>query len=84
LIALLRRLLDADKDLQLIATTHSPYMLDSMDPKEVRMTLLRDGATVCAGLTEHPDFEKWKDEMAPGEMWSLFGEKWLERAEAVP
>ena len=32
---------------------------------------------VCAALAKHPQFKKWKDEMTPGEMWSLFGEKWL-------
>ena len=53
-------------------------MLDCMETKEVRMTFLQDdGATACAALASHPKFEKWKDEMAPGEMWSLFGEKWL-------
>jgi predicted ATPase len=78
LISLLRRLLDTNPDLQILATTHSPYMLDCMRTNEVRMTVLRDdGATVCAALTTHPQFEKWKDEMTPGEMWSLFGEKWL-------
>jgi predicted ATPase len=78
LIALLRGLLETNPDLQLIATTHSPYMLDCMAPNEVRMTFLGDdGATVCAALATHPKYEKWKDEMTPGEMWSLFGEKWL-------
>ena len=70
-------------DLQILATTHSPYLLDCMEPNEVRMTVLRDdGATVCAALASHPQFEKWKDEMAPGELWSLFGEKWLVEQEA--
>jgi predicted ATPase len=78
LISLLRGLLQTSPELQIIASTHSPYLLDSMEPNEVRMTLLGDdGATVCAALADHPQFEKWKDEMAPGEMWSLFGEKWL-------
>jgi predicted ATPase len=78
LIALLRGLLETSPDLQILATTHSPYMLDSMEPNEVRMTILRDdGATICATLASHPKFERWKDEMTPGEMWSLFGEKWL-------
>jgi predicted ATPase len=83
LIAMLRGLLETNPDLQLLATTHSPYMLDCMATNEVRMTILRDdGATVCAPLTSHPKFEKWKDEMTPGEMWSLFGEKWLVEQEA--
>ena len=78
LISLLRGLLEASPGLQILASTHSPYMLDCMETKEVRMTVLRDdGATVCGPLSNHPQFEKWKDEMAPGEMWSLFGEKWL-------
>jgi predicted ATPase len=83
LISFLRKLLETNPDLQLLATTHSPYMLDSMEPSEVRMTFLReDRATVCAALAEHPEFEKWKDEMTPGELWSLFGEKWLVEQEA--
>jgi predicted ATPase len=78
LISLLRGILKTNSDLQFIATTHSPYMLDCMETKEVRMTYLRDdGATACESLVHHPKFAKWKDEMAPGEMWSLFGEKWL-------
>ena len=71
-------------ELQIIATTHSPYMLDCMETNEVRMTVLGDdGATVCTALTKHPKFEKWKDEMTPGEMWSLFGEQWLVEREVT-
>jgi predicted ATPase len=78
LIALLRGLLETNPDLQILATTHSPYLLDCMKPSEVRMTFLGDdGATVCAALANHPKFGKWKDEMSAGEMWGLFGEKWL-------
>ena len=32
---------------------------------------------MVAKLDEHPEFDKWKDEMAPGEMWSMFGESWV-------
>ena len=38
-------------------------------------------STVCAPLTSHPKYPKWKDEMTPGEMWSLFGEKWVAEQE---
>ena len=41
------------------------------------MTLDKDGYSVCGRLEDHPQFDKWKAEMAPGELWSLFGEKWL-------
>jgi predicted ATPase len=84
LITLLRSLMEANPDLQIVATTHSPYMLDCMHSNEVRMTSLRDdGSTVCAPLSSHPKFPKWKDEMTPGEMWSLFGEKWLLEQEST-
>jgi prophage maintenance system killer protein len=83
IIDLLRGLLETNPDLQIVATTHSPYMLDCMEVKEVRMTFLKeDGTTLCAPLTSHPEYPKWKDEMTPGEMWSLFGEKWIEEVAA--
>ena len=78
LINLLRRLLEITPDLQIVATTHSPYLLGTMQPEEVRMTHLdAEGYTVCAPLVQHPEFETWKEEMNPGEMWSLFGEQWV-------
>lgn len=40
-------------------------------------TISDDGTARCGNLVDHPDFEKWKDEMMPGEMWSIFGEKWV-------
>ncbi len=59
-------------------------MLDCMGVNEVRMTFLNDDrATVCAALTSHPKYPKWKDEMTPGEMWSLFGEKWVAEKEVL-
>ena len=42
-----------------------------------------DGHALCGRLTDHPKFAKWKEEMAPGELWSLFGEKWLADEGAV-
>jgi hypothetical protein len=41
------------------------------------MTLGNEGYSVCGRLEDHPKFSKWKEELAPGEMWSLFGEKWI-------
>lgn len=82
-VATIRRLLDQNPDMQIVATTHSPYLLHHLEPEEVRLTTLGDdGSVVCGRLDEHPKFEKWKEEMTPGELWSLFGEKWLVEAEA--
>lgn len=78
LVGMLREILLNQPDLQIIATSHSPYFLDFLDPSEVRlMAIGADGFSRCGMLTDHPEFEKWKDEMTPGEMWSFFGEKWL-------
>jgi predicted ATPase len=78
LVGLLRKLLEQFPELQIVATTHSPYLLDQLHPEEVRLaSLAEDGAATCAELTEHPEFERWKDEMTPGEFWSLIGEKWV-------
>ncbi|HVA47766.1 MAG TPA: hypothetical protein VNH11_15465 [Pirellulales bacterium] len=41
------------------------------------MTIGPNSYATCGKLTDHPQFDKWKDEMAPGELWSMFGEKWL-------
>jgi predicted ATPase len=65
-------------DLQLLATAHSPYLLNHLSPEQVRiMAAGPDGHALCGRLTDHPKFATWKEEMAPGELWSLFGEKWL-------
>ncbi len=78
LVGILRKLLEQNPNYQIIATTHSPYLLDLLAPEEVRIvTAAEDGATLCGTLMEHPEFERWKDLMLPGEMWSTVGEEWL-------
>jgi len=55
-----------------------------MQPNEVQVTYLReDGSTACEPLTHHPKFSKWKDELHPGEMRSIFGEKWVSEQEVA-
>jgi predicted ATPase len=84
LIDLLRGVQTTNPEIQIAASTHSPYMLDSMEPNEVLVTYLReDGSTACEPLTHHPRFEKWKDEFHAGEMWSVFGEKWVAEPEVA-
>lgn len=63
---------------QIVATSHSPYLLDALSPDEVRLTgFLDDGSATIRELTDHPDFERWKEEMTPGEFWSMVGEDWI-------
>lgn len=78
LLDVISKVMQKFPDLQIIATAHSPYLLDYLRPEQIRlMALGQDGYAVCGRLENHPQFNKWKDEMAPGELWSLFGEKWL-------
>ena len=78
LVAQLRRVLALDPGLQIIATSHSPYLLDHFDPQDVLVTALRtDGSTACAPLTAHPEFNRWKNTTEAGELWSFLGDDWV-------
>ncbi len=84
LIDLLRGVQTTNPEIQIVGSTHSSYLLGRMEPGEVQVTNLRDdGSTACEPLTHHPKFSKWKDEFHPGEMWSLFGEKWVAEPEVA-
>jgi predicted ATPase len=84
LVGVLGQIMERYPDVQLLATAHSPYLLNYLKPEQVRiMAAGPDGHARCGRLTDHPKFSTWKDEMAPGEMWSLFGEKWLAEKEAA-
>jgi predicted ATPase len=78
LIKGLRRLLELHPTLQILGTSHSPYLLDHFAPEEVRvMRLADDGFAVCKKLTDHPEWEKWDGVMRPGEFWGSNGEDWV-------
>lgn len=78
LFSAIREIQKLNPELQIIATTHSPYLLDHLKPEEVRIANLDpERGTVIAKLTDHPEFEKWKEVMAPGEFWSYAGEDWV-------
>jgi hypothetical protein len=47
------------------------------------MDLQSDGTAVCAPLTDHPEFERWKQAMSPGEFWGTFYENWLTNKPAL-
>ncbi len=84
LIVALRQLLTQRTDLQILATSHSPYLVDNFAPEEIRLTTLhQDGSVACAPMKDHPSFSKWKDAMSPGEFWSMVGEKWITRNEVT-
>lgn len=65
-------------NLQIIATTYSPYLVDFMQWDEVLISGIgKDGFSKIKSITDHPDYAKWKDDMMPGEFWSMIGEDWI-------
>lgn len=62
----------------IIATSHSPYLLMHLQYPQIRaMTLAGARGSLIGPLSEHPEFERWKEEMSPSEFWTVFGESWL-------
>lgn len=81
--ALLRQLVEATTapSLTVVATTHSPFVLDEVDADCVRVVRLDErGHTSVAPLTDAPAWQEWKGAMTAGEFWIYAGEDWLERA----
>jgi ABC-type phosphonate transport system ATPase subunit len=82
LVQVLRALMKRDPELQIVCTTHSPYLLDLFEPAEVRVLALdSERRTHARPLTEHPDFGKWKFGTQTGELWAALGEAWVTAGE---
>ncbi|CAN95181.1 hypothetical protein sce5018 [Sorangium cellulosum So ce56] len=85
LVRLIKRLLEEFKDLQIVATTHSPYILDELDPAQViAFALRKDGTVALKRLSEHPQAEQMKGALSTGQLWSLDPERAWVSAEGDP
>ncbi len=75
IVGILRKL-QTDKGTQVIMATHSPYLLDLVEPNEV-LVFEKDneGAAHCKRLSEFGDVEKLKGYFGTGEIWTEFPEK---------
>ncbi len=83
IVEAIRRVMVARPELQVICTTHSPVLLDSFKPEEVRVMALDDsGHTLVSKLTDHPSFEKYNKLLQTGELWATTGEDWVRHAHA--
>lgn len=81
LVGVLRSVMQADPDLQIVATSHSPFLLNALEFEEVRLTTLADDGSVrCGALRDHPAFAQWKGLVKPGELWTSELEDWLRNA----
>jgi predicted ATPase len=82
LLAQIRSLLGTFPSLQVVATTHSPDLVDRLEPSEVVvMAVDKDGISRAQPLTNCPRSELF-DTLSAGEMWSAMGESWVTKEEA--
>jgi energy-coupling factor transporter ATP-binding protein EcfA2 len=65
---------------QVILTTHSPLLLNLVEPEEIRIVQRgADGATSVRRFADAPDLGKLLDYQGPGEIWVNQGEEYLTR-----
>jgi predicted ATPase len=77
LVRSLQALLAQRPDLQIIASTHSPFLLQEVPATSVRVMGLTPEGVRCRKLVDHPDYEKWKAVLGTGEIWANLGEEWV-------
>lgn len=78
LVAVLRRILDAHPKLQILFTTHSPYIVDELEAKETWLLATDENGTArTKRLSEHPDAARALGVLTTGEFWSAEGEEWV-------
>lgn len=86
LVQVLRRLVQTRPETQIVFTTHSPYVVDELEPAEVVVLNLDPaGNTVAKSLKDHPDVERALSVLTTGEFLAAEGESWvLDPAKAEP
>ena len=85
LVDVLRSLMEIDPELQIVCTTHSPYLLDRFDASEVRVLELdANRHTHAQSLAAHPEFSRWKYGVQTGELWAALGSGWVAGPEEQP
>ncbi len=63
----------AADDLQIVATTHSPFIVDGVPPEQVQVFARNpaDGTSVVKALSEHPAAKRSKGRLSTGQLWTL-------------
>jgi predicted ATPase len=78
LITVFKQIIQAHPNLQIIFTTHSPYIIDELQPSQVHvLSNSKAGFTHVKRLDEHPDAEWAKQTLTTGEFWNAEGEDWV-------
>jgi len=78
LLAVFKEIIQENSNLQIIFSTHSPYIVDELIPSQVHvLSNNNSGVTRCKRLDEHPDVEWAKQTLTTGEFWDAEGEEWV-------
>ncbi len=78
LVKVLRTLLEQHPELQILASTHSPYLVDELEGSEVLVAgETAPGTTQVRPLTDHPDWDAHRETLRSGELWSAVAEGWV-------
>jgi ABC-type branched-subunit amino acid transport system ATPase component len=78
LIHIFQEILQNYKNLQIIFSTHSPYIVDELTPSQIHvLSNTNSGFTISKRLDEHPDIEWAKHSLTTGEFWDAEGEDWV-------
>jgi predicted ATPase len=78
LMTVFKEIIQANKNLQIIFSTHSPYIVDELAPSQVHvLSNTNSGFTRTKRLDEHPDVEWAKQTLTTGEFWDAEGEDWV-------
>ena len=78
LITVFKQIIQANPNLQIIFSTHSPYIIDELQPSQVHvLSNSKSGFTHAKRLDEHPDAEWAKQTLTTGEFWNAEGEDWV-------
>jgi predicted ATPase len=75
LMTVFKEIIAENPNLQIIFSTHSPYILDALAPSQVHiLNNSKSGFTMSKRLDEHPDVEWAKETLTTGEFWDAEGE----------
>jgi predicted ATPase len=82
LVRQLKKLQEKQKKLQILLSTHSPYVVDELTPGDVWLFAPdEEGCAAYARLSDHPDAKRALDVLTTGEFWSAEGEEWALKRE---
>jgi predicted ATPase len=82
LMTVFKEIIEDNQNLQIIFSTHSPYIIDELVPSQVHiLNNSNSGFTISKRLDEHPDVEWAKQTLTTGEFWDAEGEDWVVEGE---